>query len=157
MPQEEKQIQRYSQEKKPDGSIVIKIIVPAGDVAKVYEKVVDELVKKVELPGFRKGTAPKNIAEEKLNKDTVREEVLKKVLSGEYVAAVKQLGINPIVNPRIHVEQFAEGTNLEFTAETCEQPQIELKNYKDEIRKVTAASKIIVPGKEEKKQILTKS
>src|SRR5689334_8660825 len=113
--------QRYSLEKKADGTIVIKVVVPAGDVEQTREKIVDELVKQVELPGFRKGAAPRKIAEEKLNKQAVQEEVLKKVLSEEYVAAVKQLAINPIVNPRIHVEQFTEGTDLEFTAETCEQ------------------------------------
>ncbi len=149
--QKETTQERYSLEKKLDGTIVVKILVPAADVEKARLSVVDELVKQVDAPGFRKGTVPRKLAEEKLNKQSVQEEVLKKVLSTEYVAAVKQLNINPIVNPRVHVEQFTEGTSVEFTAETCEEPKIELKNYKDEVKKVTASSKIAVPGKEEKK------
>ena len=147
---------RYSIDRKGDGTIAIKVTVPARDIEKVRREVIDELVKQVELPGFRKGAAPRKIAEEKLNPEAVREEILKKALTDEYVAAVKDSNINPIVNPRIHVEQFAEGTDLVFEAETCETPQIDLKNYKDEVRKVKPAStssslggpapKIIVPG-----------
>ncbi|OGH12724.1 MAG: hypothetical protein A2776_00330 [Candidatus Levybacteria bacterium RIFCSPHIGHO2_01_FULL_40_10] len=148
--------QRYSVEKKEDGTVEIKVAVPALDAEKVKEEIIGELVKQVEAPGFRKGSVPRDLAEQQLNPQSVKEEVLKKLISNEYVAAVKALSVNPIVNPRIHIEQFTEGTPLEFTAETCEEPKIEIKNYKDEVKKITAASKIVVPGKEEKKVGLDK-
>ena len=147
-----KQGQRYTIDRKADGTIAIKIVVPASDVEKVREEIVDELVKQIELPGFRKGAAPRKLAEKKLNPETIREEILKKVLTDEYVATVKGSNINPIVNPKIHVEQFTEGTDLVFEAETCETPDIDLKNYKDEIRKIKPAPKIIVPGQPEPKE-----
>ncbi len=138
--------QRYSLDRKPDGTITIKVVVPASNLEKVREEIIGELVKSIELPGFRKGVAPRKLAEEKLSQEAVREEILKKVLASEYVAAVKDSSINPIVNPRIHVEQFTEGTDLIFEAETCESPEVNLKNYKDEVRKIKPAPKIIVPG-----------
>lgn len=144
--------ERYKVDRKADGTISINIHVPAADIEKVREQIVSELIKQVELPGFRKGAAPRKLAEEKLKTESVREEVLKKTLTNEYVAAVKSLNINPIINPRIHVEQFAEGTDLEFLAETCEEPKVELKNYKDEIKKMKPAPKIIVPGQPEPKE-----
>ncbi len=137
--------QRYSSEKRADGTIAIKIVVPASEIEQVRKKIIDELVKNVEIQGFRKGAAPRNLAEQKLNLQTVREEVLKKILTDEYVAAVKQLDIKPIINPRIHVGEFAEGTDLEFTAETAEEPKIDLKNYKEEARKLKPTPKIILP------------
>ncbi len=149
--------QRYSIDKKPDGTITIKVIVPAQNVNKVREETINRLVKNIEIRGFRKGAAPRNLAEQKLNQESVREEILKKILTDEYIAAIKNSNINPIVNPKIHVEQFADGTNLEFTAQTCEIPTVELNNYKDEVKKIKPASpslggpapKIIVPGKVE--------
>lgn len=141
--------QRYSLDRKPDGTITIKVIVPAQDADKVREETINRLVKNIEVQGFRKGAAPRNLAEQKLNQESVREEILKKILTDEYIAAVKNSNINPIVNPKIHVEQFADGTNLEFTAETCETPEVNLKNYRDEVRKIKPAPKIIVPGKPE--------
>src|SRR3989344_6767667 len=148
----QKPAQRYSIDRKPDGTIVIKIVVPASDIEKVRKEIVDELVKQIELPGFRKGSVPRKLAEEKLSQETVREEILKKVLTSEYVAAVKGSNINPIVNPRIHIEQFAEGTNLTFEAETCETPEVNLKNYKEEAKKIKPAPKIVIPGQPEPKE-----
>ncbi len=145
---EQKTAQRYSLEKRADGTIEIKVVVPWNEAEKVRENVVDELVKNVEAPGFRKGTVPKNIAEKKLDKNRIQEEVLKKVLTDEYVKAVKELSITPIINPKVHVEAFSEGTDLEFTAVTCEEPHVDLKNYKDRIKSIKSAPKIILPGEQ---------
>ena len=137
--------ERYSVSKAADNTINIKIVIPWHEVEKVRKEVSNELVKEVQVPGFRKGKAPRDIAEVKLSKEKVNEEVLKKVLTKEYVEAVKANNIQPILNPKIHIEAFDEGTNLEFMAETCEEPVVELNSYKDEVKKVNAASKIIVP------------
>lgn len=149
--QNNKPAQRFSLERQADGTISVRINVPANEVEVVRESVINELLKNVEVQGFRKGTAPRNIAIQKLNPETVNEEVLKKILTDEYVKAVKALDIKPIINPRIHVEQFSEGTPLEFIAETCENPKVDLGNYKEEVRKIkpaTSQPKIIVPGSE---------
>lgn len=146
--------ERYSVSKAVDNTINIKIVIPWHEVEKVRKEVSNELVKEVQVPGFRKGKAPRDIAEVKLSKEKVNEEVLKKVLTKEYVEAVKANNIQPVLNPKIHIEAFDEGTNLEFVAETCEEPVVDLGNYKDEVKKVNASSKIVVPGKEEKKPTL---
>ena len=144
--------ERYALDRKADGTLTVTIHVPWIDVEKVRETIISELVKQVEVSGFRKGNAPREVAEAKLKVETVREEVLKKVITQEYIAAVKALGINPIVNPKIHVEEFVDGTDIEFIAETCEEPKIDLKNYKEEIKKIKpSAPKIIVPGQPEPK------
>lgn len=132
-----------------DSTVSLKITVPWSEVDQAREQAIDDLIKQVTLPGFRKGAAPKKIAREKLAKERVDEETIKKVLPKAYIDAVKENKINPIVNPRIHVEAFAEGTDLVFIAETAEEPKIELKNYKEEVKKITAKSKIILPGKTE--------
>lgn len=136
---------RYSLERKSDNTITIKVVVPHKDVEAIREKVVGELIKQIELPGFRKGEVPRKLAEAKLNKETIREELLKKILTSEYISAVKSFDIKPIVNPKVHIEQFAEGTDIEFEAETCEEPEIKLGTYREEIQKVTAKGKIVVP------------
>lgn len=138
-------------ERLPDTTIKLTITVPWKEVSEARENVVLELVKNVSVPGFRKGSAPRHLAEEKLDKQKVDEETLKKVLPVSYIEAVKRHNLKPIVNPKIHVEAFALGTDLKFMAETYEEPEVKLNNYKEQIRKVTAASKILVPGKEPQK------
>lgn len=140
--------QRVKFERGDDGTIHIHFNIPSADVEIVREKIVDELVKSIEIQGFRKGAAPRHIAEQKLEKNRVREEVIKKVITDEYIAAVKQNKLAPIINPKVHVEEFEEGTNLKFEAETCEEPHIDLKNYKEEVKKIKPAAKIITNPKE---------
>lgn len=147
---------RYSVVREKDATVKITVVVPWNEVESARKEIVNTLVKDVTLPGFRKGMAPKDIASAKLSKEKVQEELLKTILTQEYTKAVKENEIRPIVNPRVHIEAFEDGTNLEFMAETCEEPKIDLKNYKDEVKKITAASKIIVPGKEPEKVGLEK-
>jgi trigger factor len=63
--------------------------------------------------------------------------------------ALKEHKITPILNPKIHVEKLEEGKDWVFTAFTAEAPEVTLGKYKEAIQKVTAKSKIIVPGKEQ--------
>lgn len=137
--------------KAEDGTITLKITIPWKTVEETRTKVISNLVKQITVPGFRKGTAPEAIAEKHLKKDVVQEEVLKEVLGKAYNDAVTSEKLTPIITPRVHVETFEDGTDLVFSAELCEAPEVALKNYKDEVKKITAKTKIVVPGKEEQK------
>lgn len=134
-----------------DKTITLKITIPWKDVDTEREKVVASLVKQVAVPGFRKGTAPKNIAEQHLKKEVIQEELLKNVLGRAYNEAVQKEKLTPIITPKIHVETFEDGTDLVFSADLCETPDVALGAYKEDVKKVTAKTKIIVPGKEEAK------
>lgn len=135
--------------KLPDGTIKLTITIPADLVKKTHEEVVNEMVKAASLPGFRKGKAPKKLIEEKLDKDIIREEVLKKLLPQAYLEAIREHNLRPIINPKIHVEKLEP--DWQFTALTCEVPEIQLQNYKEAVQKLTAKEKIIVPGREPQK------
>ncbi len=146
-------------QKQPNGTITLIITIPFEAVKKAWGEVVDEAVKNAEIKGFRIGKAPRNLVEPKLDKEKIREEVLKKLLPVSYIEAVKTHSINPIINPKIHVDKLEDplgesGKDWQFTALTCEAPVVKLASYKDAIKKVTAAatfdvakSKIVIPGK----------
>ena len=136
-------------DRKKDGTIELTIVIPWDKAAKAQAEIETDLIKNVSLAGFRKGQAPKHIAKEKLNQELVREEVLKKIVGTAYNEAIKTYNLNPIISPRVHIETFADGTDIIFTAETAEEPEVILKDYKNEVKNLTAKSKIIIPGKEE--------
>ncbi|PJA00583.1 MAG: hypothetical protein COX78_00335 [Candidatus Levybacteria bacterium CG_4_10_14_0_2_um_filter_35_8] len=132
-----------------DGSIILTVTIPAVEVEKAKSVIIDEYVASAELPGFRKGKAPKKAVEKNLDKEKVKEEVLKKLLPQYYVAAVTENKLNPIMNPKIHVHKLEDDKDWEFEATTCEAPEIDLNGYKENIKKITAKAKIIIPGKEQ--------
>jgi len=136
-------------QKLDDGTIKFTIIIPTETVKKTREEVVATTSQNAKIAGFRKGKAPKKLVEENIDTEKIREEVLKKVLPQAYIEAVQKHTIKPIVNPKIHVEKFEDDKDWEFTALTCEAPEIKLGDYKEQIKKLTAKSKIIIPGKEQ--------
>jgi FKBP-type peptidyl-prolyl cis-trans isomerase (trigger factor) len=138
-------------DKEANGTIKITITLPKEDVAKTRETVVESLVKNADLPGFRKGKAPKKLVEENLNEDVIREEILKKLIPESYTKAVNEHNIKPIMNPKLHVEKIETDGDWTFHAFTCEMPEIDLGKYKDGVAKITAKSKIVIPGKEQQK------
>lgn len=150
--------------KEKDGTIKLTITIPSNEVIKTKNEVVEVMIQNATLPGFRKGKAPRKLVEEKLDKASIQEEVLKKLLPKFYVDAVSENKLKPIINPKIHVDKLEDLSTLSdpelaegeskgwtFTALTCEAPIIELGSYRENVKKINAKSKIIVPGKEPEK------
>ena len=138
-------------EKQQDGTIKLTITIPKGDIKTVHEQILSEYVKGVKVDGFRKGNAPQSLVKKRINDEEIREKVLKKLLPQIYSQAVQDNNIKPIMNPKIHIGKMDEGEDWEFTALTCEMPDVDLGTYKESVKKITAKSKIIIPGQEQKK------
>jgi FKBP-type peptidyl-prolyl cis-trans isomerase (trigger factor) len=136
-------------DRQEDGTIKLTITIPWSVVKKAKEVALEAYLASAQLPGFRKGKAPKKLVEDNVNQDHLREEVLRKLLPEGYVEALKEHDLKPILNPKIHVEKLEEDKAWTFEAFTAEAPEIVLGDYKDAVKKITAKSKIIVPGKEE--------
>ncbi|MCL6096575.1 MAG: hypothetical protein M1444_02745 [Patescibacteria group bacterium] len=135
-------------QRQEDQTITLTITIPWAEVKKTKDAVVADYTKNAQVPGFRKGKAPRKLVEEKIDEEKVKEETLKKLLPQFYLQAINEQKINPVIAPRIHVEKLEEGKDWQFIAITCEAPEIKLGDYKTGVRKITAKSKIIIPGKE---------
>ncbi|MCL5114083.1 MAG: hypothetical protein M1372_02895 [Patescibacteria group bacterium] len=134
-------------ERQPDGTIKLTITIPYSRVKETQAEILEEVAKNAKLPGFRRGKAPTKLVEKQVEKENVREEVLNKLLPLAYSQALKKHGLSPIMNPRIHVERLEDEKDWQFTALTCEAPEIDLNGYKENIKKITAKTKIIIPNK----------
>ena len=138
-------------ERQQDGTIKLTISLPSKDVEATKKEVIFSFSKSANIPGFRKGKAPESLVADNVNQDQVREEILKKLLPQAYSQAVQENNIKPIMNPKIHVDKIEDGKDWVFSALTCEMPEVDLGDYKKNVQKITAKSKIIIPGKEPEK------
>ncbi|MCL5435267.1 MAG: hypothetical protein M1405_02670 [Patescibacteria group bacterium] len=136
-------------QRQEDQTITLTVTIPWAEVKKTKDAIVADYTKNAQVPGFRKGKAPKKLVEEKIDEEKVKEETLKKLLPQFYLNAINEHKINPVIAPKIHVEKLEEGKDWQFIAVTCEAPGIKLGGYKENIKKVTAKSKIVIPGKEQ--------
>ncbi len=135
-----------------NGTIELTITISWSEIKTTYDHVVDEFVQETELPGFRKGKAPKNLVEEILDKSKVYEEVLKHIVPKAYTEAIKQENISPIVPPKIEVIAAQPDQDWQFKALTAEKPKVKLGNYQQAISDLrkTKTNKIWVPGEDKK-------
>lgn len=140
--------------KQEDGTIELTITIPWPEIEKTYEHVIAEIVERTELPGFRKGKAPKKMVEEKLDRGETYEEVLKHVIPEYYGKAVTEEKLHPVVSPKIELKEATEKKDWVIKAITAEKPEITLGEYKKAIAdlKASKAKKIWLPGQEPKEK-----
>jgi FKBP-type peptidyl-prolyl cis-trans isomerase (trigger factor) len=135
-----------------NGDTEITITIPWTNVQKTYTDVVEDIVKDAELPGFRKGKAPRSAVEGNLDKNKAYEEVLKRLLPDYYAKAISEHALKPIISPHITLTKAKEGEDWTVTAVTCEKPAITLGDYRKKIieLKNEKRNKIWLPGQEPK-------
>lgn len=137
-------------DRQPDGTIKLTITIPKDRINTARETAIVAVSKQANIPGFRKGKAPEKLVAEKLNREQIRQEVLKELLPAAYQQAVLEHQLRPVMNPKIHIEELDDEARDGWTFEalTCEAPTVDVGSYKESVKKVTAKSKLILPGKD---------
>jgi trigger factor len=111
--------------------VLIKVEVPAEDVKKAIDRAFRDLSREVFIPGFRKGKVPRRVLQARLGMEPIYEEVKQSNLPEYYSEALKQLGIEPIDEPDIDIDEIEieEGKPLAFDATVEIKPRVEVENY----------------------------
>lgn len=137
-------------QKLENGNIEVTATIPWPEVQKTYHHVVDEFVENTELPGFRKGKAPRDMVEPKLDKSKVYETVLRELIPTIYNDVIKEHNLKPIINPKIEFKDAHENKDWILKIITCERPIISLDDYKSALTELNASKKkkIWLPGEQ---------
>ncbi len=117
-----------------------------ADVKSIYDQVFAELAADIEVEGFRKGKAPQNLIEAKIDKSKVYSEVINRVLPDAYQKALGEHGLKPIIAPKVQIASAEEAKDWQFIARAAEKPTVDLGSYQDAIKTINAKEKIWVPG-----------
>lgn len=94
-------------------------------------------VKKYNIPGFRKGKAPKAVVEKYYTKAVFYDDAINYVLPDAYSAALEEADIDAVARPEIDVEEIKDNEPVVFTALVTTKPEVKLGKYKGiEIEKI---------------------
>ncbi len=94
-------------------------------VTKVYQK----SVKNINVPGFRKGKAPRSIIEKMYGKGVFYEDALNDLLPSELEKAIAEAKLDVVSRPEIDVDDVNEN-GVDITVLYYVKPEVELKEYK---------------------------
>ena len=112
------------------GQVELGVRVPAEPVKKIREEVISSFARRANIPGFRKGRAPRAVVERYLDQDALKEQIIDSLLSDAYDAALEKAGIKALDRARISDQDLAEDGALTFTATVTIRPAITLGEYK---------------------------
>ncbi|OAT82225.1 trigger factor [Desulfotomaculum copahuensis] len=124
-------------------TVLLEVEVGAEQFSKAMDQAYKKLVKKVSVPGFRPGKAPRVILERHIGKQALVDEAVEIVVPEAYYKAVEDTGIEPVAQPELELVQVEEGKPVVFKAKVVVKPEAELGQYtglevKDPYQEVTA-------------------
>ena len=89
-----------------------------------------KMVKKISIPGFRKGKAPMKVIENYYGASAFYEDALDAIFPELYQEAIKEHDIQVVDRPELDVEQIGRGKELKFSVEVFVRPDVKLGDYK---------------------------
>lgn len=93
------------------------------------EKVYRKQVKKINVPGFRAGKAPKSVIEKMYGKGVFYEDAINDLIPENYAEALKEAGISPVGQPEIDIVSI-DDNGLVLSAVVPVKPECKLEGYK---------------------------
>ncbi len=114
----------------PERELEIIGAITAEKMALMREKALKKLKESVELPGFRKGTAPDSLVAQRIGEGTLLEEAAEIALNEEYPNILEEHNIDAIGRPEITITKIGVGSDMEFKIKTSLMPDVKLADYK---------------------------
>jgi len=120
----------------PQSEIEIKVSVPWNEWKKYLDQAVSDLSKDIKISGFRPGKAPRNMVEEKIGKSAIIQEAAEKAIQKTYADILAEGKVDAIGAPKAEILKMAEENDLEYKIVTAVIPEVKIKSWDNEIKKI---------------------
>lgn len=117
-------------EKKEKNFINLNMEVDAKEAMTEYNKACKRISERVNIAGFRKGKAPRNILEKHVGIESIKKEVLDEILPKLVSTAIRENKLDVISEPALESYKFELGENLSAVIKLELRPEIEVGEYK---------------------------
>ncbi|MBQ8996945.1 trigger factor [Candidatus Saccharibacteria bacterium] len=121
---------KVKSKKLSDTRVEITVTLDKQDLATARKKAVDTLIKEVKLEGFRKGKAPRELAEKVLNPNDVASHTIDLAVRTTVPKAFAEVEKSPLVIPQVNVTKYVPDESVEYTATADILPEVKLGDYK---------------------------
>ena len=111
--------------------VTIKVTVDQAGYAAQLKKTYAEIAKRVNIPGFRKGKAPKTVLEMRLGKDSIMSQAFEDMLPKVLDEVCAEYDLEPIASPVVDDLDIKEGEDVSFTVKYEVEPEVTLPEFSD--------------------------
>ena len=120
---------KVSVEKLPGSEARVDVDFSWDEVEKASDKAFRKLVQKIDIPGFRRGKAPRSLIERRYGKEYIYQEGLDDLMNETYTSTLKENDITPISQPEIDAPVLEIGQPYHFTLTVPVLTPVELGDY----------------------------
>lgn len=128
---------KVTQEKLPASQIGLEIEISAETSKNTYEKVLQNLARSTNIPGFRKGKVPRQILLQQIGSQRIKAAALEELVQKSVQEAIEQEEIESLGNLQLRssfeelVDRYKPGEPLTFSASVDVSPEIQLGEYQN--------------------------
>lgn len=117
-------------EKQEKNIVKLNIEVPAQEAVDAYNRAVQRISQHINIPGFRRGKAPRPIVEQNVGKERIKYEALESMLPRVFQEVIKENNYDIVTQPSVDSYEFNIGEDLKIKATIELRPEVKLGEYK---------------------------
>lgn len=110
---------------------MITFTIDQDKIQPALDQAFNKVKKNLNAPGFRKGHMPRAVFNQKFGEEALYEDALNAILPAAYEAAVAELSLDVVAQPKIDIQSMEKGQEWTLTAEVVTKPEVKLGVYKD--------------------------
>ena len=110
---------------------VVTFTIGQDKIQPALDQAFNKVKKNLNVPGFRKGHMPRAVFNQKFGEEALYDDALNAILPSAYEAAIAELGLDVVAQPKIDVKSIEKGQDWTLTAEVVTKPEVKLGAYKD--------------------------
>ncbi len=116
---------------KLEGNVVkVDITIPAKEAVEYYNNAAKRLAQYVNIPGFRKGKAPRNVVEQNIGEERIKHEALESALPKIFSEVVRENNFDVVAQPYVESYNYKIGEDMTIIAKIELRPEVTLGEYK---------------------------
>ena len=108
----------------------IQVEIPAAEVARQTESLIQKYQKMARLPGFRRGHVPPSIIKQRFSEE-IKTDVVEALIPRYFRQETERLGMHPVSQPRVTDLHLHDGEPLRFKAAFEVLPEVKVEGYKE--------------------------
>ena len=125
-------------ERRSGSQVTLTVTVEAERVRERIEQLFQKYARRVSVPGFRPGKAPRSMVESRIDRKALMQDAIDDLINDTFKEALLEEHLEPLERGEVKDAQMAEDSSLTYQVELTVRPEVKLSDYKELVVRHTA-------------------